>query len=67
LRKRAQLNGRVIARILHGLSSPAFASSEWQSSPHWARHVTTPFAVVAATAQSVLDEMRRDVVHTAKC
>lgn len=36
-------NGRAIARVFHGLSSPAFSVTDWISNKFWGRHKEVDF------------------------
>lgn len=36
-------NGRAIARIFHGLSSPGFPVTDWISNKFWGRHKEVDF------------------------
>jgi ATP-dependent DNA helicase Q4 len=50
-------NGKVIARILHGLSSPAYTSDQWyQGSNCWGRYKDVDFPTVEALAtRAIID------------
>ncbi|XP_042394821.1 ATP-dependent DNA helicase Q-like 5 [Zingiber officinale] len=42
---------RAVARIMHGISSPAFTSSFWSKSHFWGRYVEVDFAIVMEAAK----------------
>ncbi|OAY73125.1 ATP-dependent DNA helicase Q-like 5 [Ananas comosus] len=42
---------RAVARIMHGISSPAFPSSTWSKSHFWGRYVEIDFPVVMEAAK----------------
>lgn len=48
------LTGRAIARILHGVSSPAFPTKQWSKCGFWGRYVDVDFGAVQKTAEKVL-------------
>ncbi|KXZ40941.1 hypothetical protein GPECTOR_1229g488 [Gonium pectorale] len=53
----------AVARILHGLSGPAFPADAWRKAPEWGRFKSIDFAYVRAVAAMVL--ARRDVLGAA--
>lgn len=52
------LDGRAAARILHGLSNPAFPSDEWRRRPGWGVHSRVRFYEVAAIAGKAVAEAK---------
>jgi len=44
-------SARVVARIMHGLASPAFPASHWRSTPFWSHHKDIPFEKVLQIAE----------------
>mmetsp|Transcript_31700 Transcript_31700/g.101075 ORF Transcript_31700/g.101075 Transcript_31700/m.101075 type:complete len:238 (+) Transcript_31700:136-849(+) len=55
----AKLTGRAVARIMHGLSSPAFPYKEHSRSKYWGMHKSVAFDRVKAMAEEVLETARR--------
>ena len=47
-----------MARILHGVASPAFPAAQWSKSGFWQRYTDVDFAHVTATAQHELNSKR---------
>ena len=45
------LTGRVIARILHGVASPAFPTKQWSKCGFWQQYTNVDFAQITALAQ----------------
>ena len=52
------MSARAVARVLHGLGSPAFPAAEWRRNPLWERHANVDFDVIAETASEELMAMR---------
>ncbi|CAH9120317.1 unnamed protein product [Cuscuta epithymum] len=50
----AKFTPRAVARILHGLSSPAFSSTFWSKCHFWGRYIQTDFKVVMEAAKAEL-------------
>ncbi|WCJ38690.1 ATP-dependent DNA helicase Q-like 5 [Euphorbia peplus] len=50
----AKFTPRAIARIMHGIASPAYPSSAWSKTHFWGRYVQTDFRVVMEAAKSEL-------------
>ncbi|VFQ71468.1 unnamed protein product [Cuscuta campestris] len=50
----AKFTPRAVARILHGLSSPAFPSTFWSKCHFWGRYMQTEFKVVMEAAKAEL-------------
>ncbi len=48
----AQLTGRAVARILHGLSSSAFPAAQWKKCGYWGRYGDVDFEAVLAVAEA---------------
>ena len=44
-------SGRAIARILHGLHSPAFPVDIWSKCSYWGRYANMDFSQVLETAE----------------
>lgn len=55
----AKLSGRTIARIMHGLSSPAFTWKEHHRSQYWGMHSAVAFDKIKRMADEVLETARR--------
>ena len=49
------LTGRAIARILHGVASPAFPTKQWTKCGFWQQYTNVDFAQIAAIAQHEVD------------
>ena len=47
-----EAGARAVARILHGLGSPAFPAKQWSSNAFWGRYTTTDFAAVLRAARA---------------
>ncbi len=47
-----------MAKVFHGLNSPAFPTKDWRSNPFWARYVDYSFEEVYAVCQAVLSGAR---------
>ncbi|XP_071709339.1 ATP-dependent DNA helicase Q-like 5 [Rutidosis leptorrhynchoides] len=45
---------RAIARIMHGIASPAFPSSTWSRTHFWGRYIQTNFDVIMEAAKAEL-------------
>ncbi|KAK6160373.1 hypothetical protein DH2020_003754 [Rehmannia glutinosa] len=57
----AKFTPRAVARILHGLASPAFPSAIWSRTHFWGRYVHIDFrAVMEATKQELLSFVGKD-------
>jgi hypothetical protein len=54
-----KLSGRTIARIMHGLSSPAFTWKEHHRSQYWGMHSAVAFDKIKRMADEVLETARR--------
>ncbi|GFP95560.1 ATP-dependent DNA helicase q-like 5 [Phtheirospermum japonicum] len=53
---------RAVARILHGLSSPAFPSATWSRTHFWGRYVHVDFrAIMEASKQELINFVGKDV------
>ncbi|XP_031121821.1 ATP-dependent DNA helicase Q-like 5 [Ipomoea triloba] len=50
----AKFTPRAVARILHGLSSPAFTTAFWSKCHFWGRYMQTDFDVVMEAAKAEL-------------
>ena len=48
------MSARAVARVLHGLGSPAFPAQEWRRHRLWERHGSTDFALVMRVASEEL-------------
>lgn len=53
-----ELTGRVLARVLHGLGSPAHPREEWLKSGVWGRYDSIAFLPLKGACQRELDETR---------
>ena len=56
--KTLSASGRAVARILHGISSPAFPTFEWKSCPGWGRHKEVSFRDLMDLADGVIAKQR---------
>ena len=56
---KTELSGRAVARIFHGISSPAFPYKAWSSSTYWRMHKDVNFQVLRRLAAEVLETARR--------
>ena len=52
------MSARAVARILHGLNSPAFPSKEWARHHTWKRHNDVDFSVILAKAEEAIASAR---------
>lgn len=52
------MSARAVARVLHGLGSPAFPAAEWRRNTLWERHANVDFDVIVETASEELMAMR---------
>jgi len=52
------MSARSVARILHGLNSPAFPSKEWSRHHAWKRHCDVDFNVVLTKAEDAIATAR---------
>ncbi|KAG0526365.1 hypothetical protein BDA96_06G139900 [Sorghum bicolor] len=50
----AKFTPRAVARIMHGISSPAFPSATWSKNHFWGRYVEVDFPVVMEAAKAEL-------------
>ncbi|XP_076916307.1 ATP-dependent DNA helicase Q-like 5 [Bidens hawaiensis] len=50
----AKFTPRAIARIMHGIASPAFPSSTWCKTHFWGRYIQTNFDVIMEAAKAEL-------------
>ncbi|KAL6650932.1 hypothetical protein ACP70R_009857 [Stipagrostis hirtigluma subsp. patula] len=50
----AKFTPRAVARIMHGLSSPAFPSATWSKNHFWGRYVEVDFPLVMEAAKAEL-------------
>ncbi|XP_075109757.1 ATP-dependent DNA helicase Q-like 5 [Nicotiana tabacum] len=50
----AKFTPRAIARILHGIASPAFPSSSWSRTHFWGRYMQTDFKAITEAAKAEL-------------
>ncbi len=55
-----RMTPRAIARILHGVSSPAFPASTWGRTPHWGRYETVDFRAVMQAARKAITHVPQD-------
>ena len=46
---------RAVARILHGVASPAFLREEWSQRDVWARHKDLEFGEICEIAKSAFE------------
>ncbi|KAJ9563892.1 hypothetical protein OSB04_009052 [Centaurea solstitialis] len=50
----AKFTPRAIARIMHGIATPAFPSSTWSRTHFWGRYIQTNFDVIMEAAKAEL-------------
>jgi ATP-dependent DNA helicase Q4 len=48
------LTARAIARVMHGVASPAYPADQWSKCGFWGRYADVDFGVVQRTAERVL-------------
>ncbi|KAF3431093.1 hypothetical protein FNV43_RR25823 [Rhamnella rubrinervis] len=54
---------RAVARIMHGIASPAYPSAIWSKTHFWGRYTRTDFhAVMEAAKTELINSVRKDVV-----
>ena len=51
-----RLSGRAVARIFHGISSPAFEAKVWARNPAWKRYMHVDFMLFKTIC---VDEVRK--------
>lgn len=57
----ASITGRQLARILHGISSPMFETSEWENNQFWKRHVNVEFnALIQIATEEIVRQKQRN-------
>lgn len=49
------VTARALARVLHGVSSPAFPADQWVKCGVWGRYGAVDFAAVVASCQQEMD------------
>ncbi|CAB3362089.1 Hypothetical predicted protein [Cloeon dipterum] len=54
----SHFNGRAIARIFHGISSPCFSSQMWGRTRFWRLHLNDNFATLSKIATTEILKMR---------
>uniref|UniRef100_A0A1J3EA21 DNA 3'-5' helicase n=2 Tax=Noccaea caerulescens TaxID=107243 RepID=A0A1J3EA21_NOCCA len=52
--RQAKFTPRAIARIMHGVGSPAFPNSVWSKTHFWGRYMSVDFSVIMEAAQTEL-------------
>ncbi|CAE5958670.1 unnamed protein product [Arabidopsis arenosa] len=52
--RQAKFTPRAIARIMHGVGSPAFPNSVWSKTHFWGRYMSVEFRVIMDAAQTEL-------------
>ncbi|XP_010499278.1 PREDICTED: ATP-dependent DNA helicase Q-like 5 [Camelina sativa] len=52
--RQAKFTPRAIARIMHGVGSPAFPNSVWSKTHFWGRYMSVDFRVIMEAAQTEL-------------
>ncbi|KAK2966577.1 hypothetical protein RJ640_030786 [Escallonia rubra] len=59
----AKFTPRAIARIMHGIASPAYPSATWSKTHFWGRYMQTDFKVIMEAAKAeLLNFVGKDVV-----
>lgn len=53
-----RLGGRFVARVFHGLYSPAIKQDQWRRTEWWGRHSDVDFASLVAVAEEELEAWR---------
>ena len=46
-----RMTGRAVARILHGVASPAFPIKQWSKCGFWQQHTNVDFRQIAIVAE----------------
>ena len=54
-----EINDRVVARLLHGLTSARFPRKQYSQNHYWGRHMVVDFHVVREIAAEVLATLHR--------
>ncbi len=49
-----RLTGRAVARIMHGMASPAFPADQWSKCGFWCRYTDMDFGAVQRLAERVM-------------
>jgi hypothetical protein len=52
-------SSRLVARVLHGLSSPHISADTWRRNPAWGKHAAVDFDAVQRAADTELAALRR--------
>ena len=52
------MSARAVARVLHGLGSPAYPAPEWRKNHLWERHGNVDFPLIVSMASEELLVMR---------
>lgn len=53
-----KLTGKMVARVFHGLGSPAIRQDQWRRTEWWAKHQGVDFHYIAEVAQREVDAWR---------
>ncbi|KNC48409.1 helicase [Thecamonas trahens ATCC 50062] len=54
------ISARAVARILHGIPSPAYPVYEWSNNHFWGRHINVEFSELMKAARAVIRDMLAD-------
>ena len=57
------LSGLAIARILHGMESPAYPRKVWDKTCYWGKHTKVDFEAIRQHADDVIETVRRRCRH----
>lgn len=52
-------NGRALARLFYGISSPCYPAVIWGRCKYWRAHINVSFSRLVSLGNAVLVEMRR--------
>lgn len=52
------MSARAVARVLHGLGSPAYPAPEWRKNSLWERHSNVDFPLIVRMASEEIFGMR---------
>jgi len=55
--KQEKFNGRAVAKIFQGISSPRFGAEVWYRSKYWRKYVDMDFNVLCQIASSTLIDL----------
>ncbi len=62
----SKVNGRVVARVFHGLSSPAFPAMEWARNSFWGRYKEFDFNKLLKLATEEIVQFKAKGLHSSR-